>query len=87
MKSKQQLQQDKVIAIYNSLKDISYDTLQKCLHNFLTAEKVVQRSSFLTSKQDCTVKQKIRHELNCEDLFIKGEVLQMVIDRLATPNF
>lgn len=88
MKSKAQLQREKIEAIYNSFKDnVDYDTLQKWLHNFFTAEKLVERSSFLTSKPDCTVKQKIRHELNCEDLFVKAEVLQMIIDRLATPPF
>ena len=88
MKSKTQIQRETIEAIYNSFKDnIDYNTLQKWLYHFLQAEKAVHRSSFLTSKADCTVKQKIRHELNCEDLFVKAEVLQMIIDRLATPPF
>lgn len=88
MKSKTQIQREKIEAIYFALKDnIDYNTLKKWLHYFLTAEKAAERSSFLTSKQDCTVRQKIRHELNCEDLFVKAEVLQMIIDRLSTPPF
>jgi hypothetical protein len=85
MKSKTQLQKEKIDAIYNSLRftGVDYATLKKCLDNFLQAEKNVYRTHFLTSKHDCTVKQKIRHELNCEDLFIKSEVLQLVIDDLS----
>lgn len=86
MKNKTQLQKEKIQAIYNSLRytGVDYNTLKKCLNDFMVAEKIVNRSHFLTLKRDCTVKQKIRHELNCEDLFIKSEVLQLVIDALSS---
>lgn len=86
MKSKTQLQREKIDAIYFALKDnIDYNTLRQWLYYVLQAEKAVERSSFLASKPERTTKQMIRHELNCEDLFVKSEVLQMIIDRLSTP--
>ena len=63
--------------------EVTFELLESCLKLYRTAEKNKDRSSYLSSKPDSSVKQRIRHELNCEDLEYKRMLVQGCIDELS----
>lgn len=71
------------LEVFFKNKEVDYNLLEVSLRNFRTSEKNKERSSFLSSKKDSTQKQKIRHELNCEDFEYKSMIVQECINKLS----
>lgn len=83
MKNLLEYQKQRSEALNFSQKDLTFTELQKYLHDYLNALKNTKRSSELAMKKESTVKQRIRHQINCEDLEFKRSILQSYIDNLA----
>jgi|FrelakmetLWP11LW_1041352.scaffolds.fasta_scaffold110554_2 hypothetical protein len=86
MRTKEQYQTERANATLKNYKELTFVELEKFLHNYNVAKKNQTRTSFLTSKPEVSVKQKIRHELNCEDLEFKRLLLQVCINYLSDSN-
>jgi len=70
-------------AFFRNHTNIDYSLLNICLQNYHKSLHGKDKSGELTAKRDCTQKQKIRHELNCEDLEQKRMILQGCINKLS----
>ena len=78
--------EENVEAFFRNYKEVDFTLLEFCLKGYRTAEKNKDRSSYLASKPESSQKQRIRHELNCEDLEYKRMLVQRCIDDLSTFN-
>lgn len=83
MKNLIEFQEERVSAILEGYKELTFIELQKFLHDYFTAKKNTNRSSELAMKRESTVKQRIRHATNCEDLEFKRLIVQGCINYLS----
>jgi len=78
--------EENVESFFKNYDEIDFNLLEFCIKGYKTAEKNKDRSGFLSSKPESTTKQRIRHELNCEDWEYKRMLVQRCIDELSTFN-
>ena len=76
------IMEDNVGAFFHCYKEIDYKLLEVCLKVYFKAEKEKNKSSEAASKRDSSVKQRIKHETNCQDFEQKRMILAKCIELL-----
>jgi hypothetical protein len=76
------IMEDNVGSFFRNYKHIDYNLLNICLQIYFKAEQEKNKSSEAASKPDSSIKQRIRHETNCQDFEQKRMILAKCIELL-----